>query len=454
MRVIIIGGGEVGFHIAEQLVEEEKKDVILIDNNQERVKQAMENFDIQVLQGSGSSPALLKEAGIASAEMVIAVTASDETNMIACLIAKADSPASVKIARVRNLEYYNLTSVLNRDILGIDLAINPERECAEYLHKLLLTPSAKGICDFADGKIRLVGFHVPGNCKLTGQELQHLTALQPSNGALVAAIERNERLIIPRGSTSLKPEDFIWISTTPDKVQEILGLFGKPTQPSKRIFISGGAQEGFLLAQLCEATNMEVKLLETDYDRCTELAQQLDKTVILHGDPLDQDLLYNENIEDVDAFIALSEDDDQNIVAGLLAKRMGVPKVITLLDKSIYANVVPVIGVDSVISKRMLAVNRILQFIRRGKVHSDTPLTENTEAIEFEALETSEIVGRPLSKLSMPEGSIVGGIVRRGQAIIPQGDTMIEPDDRVIIFAKKRVIPRIENLFTVKLNYF
>ena len=199
---------------------------------------------------------------------------------------------------------------------------------------------------------------------------------------------------------------------------------------------------------------MKVKLLERNYERCTWLAQQLNQSVILQGDVLDPDLLYDENIDDVDAFVALGEDDEENVIAGLLAKRIGVPKVIAMLERSAYINVVPVIGIDNVISKRLLAVNRILQFIRRGSVISDTPLTENTEVLEFKALETSDIVGRPLSKMNFPAGSIVGGLVRGNQAIIPQGGTVIEAGDRVVIFARKRMIPRIEKLFTVKLDYF
>ncbi|UCD84447.1 MAG: Trk system potassium transporter TrkA [Deltaproteobacteria bacterium] len=454
MKVIIIGAGEIGFNIARKL-SSENKDVILIDSSEEKIRRAQECLDVQCILGRGSRPGILKEAGIDTAEIVIAVTNSDEVNMIACLIAGSQSKVPVKIARIRDPDYTGNNTILGKEHLGIDLVINPEREAADKILRLLEVPGATEIVEFAEGKVKLVEFLVEPGSYVAGKRLKELDETHPNQRVLIASISRGNKLIIPKGEDAIQVGDLVSVVTVKNAVSEVQEVLGKKNGRTKTVMISGVGFVGLYLAQKLEERGLSVKVIENDAVKCSELAEKLNRTIVLQGDSSDQSLLLEENINEVDAFLAVSQDEEANILSSLLAKRLGAKRVYALVNKSSYMPVVTTIGVDVMVSPRLAAVGRILQFVRRGRVLSVAQLDgEEAEAIEFVALETSDIVNKPLKNLRFPKGAIVGAVVRGEEIIIPRGNDSILPDDRVIIFALGKAIPKVEKALTVKLEYF
>lgn len=454
MKAIILGAGEVGYHLARRL-SREGVEVVIVDRDAERVEIAKETLDVQAISGEGASPKLLKEAGIEEADLLIAVTTSDEINMVACLIASIQSKTVTKIARIRNLEYLELPEMLGKEHLGIDLHINPELEAAESIERLLEFPSTYQVIDIADGRVKLVGLQISKENPLTGVELQYLSALQPAHGVIIAAIQRKGELLIPHGNDKIELGDLVWFVCSSEETHRALQAFGVSAHPAKKVFIYGGSMVGYFLARNIENKVTSLKLIEPDLEKCKKLSDELPKTLVIRGEGTDQRLLDEEAVGDADAFIAATDDDEDNVLAVLLAKRLGVPNVITLIQKLGYVPIVRAIGIDNVISTRMEAVNKILRFIRKGAVLSATALGESdAEVIEFKALETSDVVGRSLAEIKFPKDSIVGAILRGDEIIIPGGSAKILKDDRVIILARKNALTRLQKMFSVKLDYF
>ncbi|MEK6535239.1 MAG: Trk system potassium transporter TrkA [Thermodesulfobacteriota bacterium] len=454
MKVIIIGAGEVGYHIANSL-SREGIDTVVIDRNEERLHEISEALDVQTVLGSGSSPEVLRRAGMAQADMVIAVTDSDETNMIACLLASTQSRIPIRIARIRNVELNGDCSLFGTDRLNIDLCINPEREAVSNVMDLLEFPGAAEVFSFAGGRIRLLGFQIDADAVVIGKRLSDLRAMEPGFKVLITAIVRDEKLIVPSGNSFIKGGDYIFAVTDATRVRELLRFFGKNTEPPRRIIIIGGGNTGLMLALAIEKRNIAVKLIEKKHVQCEFLASHLDKTVVLHGDGTSQELLREENIEGTDFFIAVTNDEEANILGALLAKQLGARKVISLINRIDYIPLVSRVGIDGVINPRHAAISRILHYIRKGKVISATPLRdEKAEAFEFIALETSEITDRPFKDIDFPSGTIVGAICRGEEIIIPDGNSVIRPGDHVVIFTPCSAIGELEKLLTVKLEYF
>lgn len=454
MKVIIIGGGEIGFYLAERLAKEHK-DVVLVDNDLDRVQTARQELDIQAIFGNGSSPRVLKKAGIDSAGMVVAVTSSDEVNMIACLIASTQSKIPVKVARIRNLEYIHDTEILGKNYLGIDCHINPEMEAAEQILKLCEIPAAGNVLDLADGQLRLISVRLAAGSPVTGYKLRDLPEFQPQNKALICAMQQNGKTIIPTGDTVINEGDLIWLVAPQEIIHNLLVNIGIKADPIRRVMLYGGSRTSRFVAEGLLKKKIAVKIIDTDRERCEELAARLDAALVLHVPNIGVEVLKQEGIQDYSLFIATSSDDEDNILASLLAKRLGVPKAITLLDRTTYNSIISVIGVDNVLNLRITAADKILQYIRKGKVQSTVSVGETgAEAIEFEALETSEAVGKPLYKISFPKGSLVVGIIRKGEAIIPRGHDVIQPGDRVVIISLYQAIPKVEKIFQVKVNFF
>jgi trk system potassium uptake protein TrkA len=453
LRIIIVGAGEVGFHIARKL-SLEKKDVVLVEINEERVRRVQQVLDVQVIHGKGSSPSVLRQAGLASAEIIIAVTDSDETNIVACLIAQTMSKNIIRVGRVRDPEYRGASGLIDKSSLHIDLVISPEEEVSKTLCLLADTPGTSDILEFADGRVKLIGIKVdPGN-PMSGKRLMEVS-FKEGEKILVAAVYRKESVIVPRGETRIKEGDTLFIVTLPGAVRHVMRLFGKQDEHTKRVLVSGGGRMGECVARRLAARGIGTKIIERDRQRCEQLAEALDKVVVLHGEGTDQRLLSEEGVRDVDMFISAAEDEEENVLTALLAKRLGAKRVVSLVDTTEYIPLASTIGVDVVLSPMLSAVSTILQFVRQGKVLSVSTLREElVEAIEFIAMETSEIVGKPLRKLSMPKGALVGSIVRDKEVIIPHGDTVIQAGDRVILFARPDVIPRMEKAVRVGLEYF
>ena len=455
MKIVIVGAGEVGFHIASHLAHE-NKEVVVIDKNADALRRVSDNLDVQVVQGSGSSPVVLAEAGILNAEIILAVTDSDEANLVACLVANIISPSTKKLARVRDSDFDTYHEHFREHSPNIDTIINPEIEVVKTITSMMSVPGAVDVGEFADGRIKFIGIYLDKNSRLAGVKLADLPSKIDNNARpLIAAVVREEELIIPGGNDRLMPGDLVYFISEEDKLFDTMAIFDKSDQPINRALIVGGGNIGYRLARSLEKQAVHCKIIEKNPDRCAMLAEGLNKAVVLCGDGSDQELLAEENIQDMDVVITLTNNEETNILASLLATRMGAKKSITRISKFSYFPLMKAIGIEQVVSPRLSAINTILQHIRRGKVLSAISIKgEQAEVMEALALETSGIVGKPLKKIAFPKGAILAGIIRQGDIIIPTGDSIVKPDDRIIIFAHRKAIPKIEKMLAVQLEYF
>ena len=454
MKVVIIGAGEVGFHIASRL-SHENKDVVVIDKDSDALRRISDNIDVQVILGSGSSPVSLEDAGIKEAEILLAVTNSDETNLVACLVANIISPYTKKLARIRNADFDKYHAIFRDHAPHIDTLINPEIEVVKTIDRLMSMPGAVDVGKFANGRVKFIGINLDKNARLAGSRLDEIVTRIGKPGPLIAAVIRDEELIIPRGDDRLLPGDLVYFISEEDKLLDTLAIFDKHAEPVNRVLIVGGGRIGSRLATLLDDKPIHTKIIEKNPAICARLAEKLNKVVVLHGDGSDQGLLSEENVQETDFVITLTNDEEINILASLLAKKMGARKTITKISKFSYFPLMSMIGIEQVVSPRLSAINTILQHIRRGKVLSSLSIKgEQAEFMEAVALETSEIVGKPLKNISFPKGILVTSIIRNDNIIIPSGDSVIEPNDKIIIFATRQSIPKIEKILTVKPEYF
>jgi trk system potassium uptake protein TrkA len=454
VKVVIIGAGEVGYHIASRLALE-KKDVLVVDKDPEAIRRVGESIDVQTIVGTGSSPEILLEAGIKEAEILLAVTDSDEANLVACLVVDILSPSTIKLARIRSAHFDAYYSSFRENSPHIETVINPEIEVVKTIERLMRVPGAVDMGEFADGRIKFVGVYLTEKDRLAGARLSELPGIIKEKRLLIAAVVRDEEVIIPKGNDQLLAGDLVYFISEEEHLLATLSIFDKHTQPIKRVLIVGGGRIGYRLATKLEPQSIYCKIIEKNAQRCAFLADKLNKAVVLHGDGSDQGLLSEENVADIDVVVTLTNDEETNILASLLATRLGAGKAITKISKFSYFPLVTAIGIEQVVSTRLSAINTILQHIRRGKVLSAISLKgEQAEALEVVALESSRIVSKPLAQVAFPKGAMVAGIIREEKIIIPTGESVIEPGDRVIIFAKRAAIDGIEKLLAVKLEYF
>jgi trk system potassium uptake protein TrkA len=450
VSILIVGGGDIGAILAERLAAE-RKDVVVVEASEARVRELRDALDVQVVHGSGAHPGVLREAGLDDAEMLIAVTDSDEVNLVCCLVASRQSVIPTKIARVRQPDLAEAVPELFDD--PIDLSINPEEEAAHWVMNLLRVPGAAGVLEFAGGKVRVVSFAVDRPCDAEGLALYELKPKLDVD-CNVVAISRGGRLLIPDGRTKLERGDLVYAAGQPEALGAFAELLGKQAGEARRVVISAGGNVTFYLARALEREDLAPKIIEPDAERCKFLVDRLQRSVVLQGKGTDQELLREENVGNADAFVALGRDEEDNILSALLAKRAGAQRVIALVNKLPYSSLVTQIGVDAVVSPNLAAVSAILHFIRRGKVVSVTTVGEEAaEALEIVALETSELVGKPLREAGL-QGAVVGAIVRGEDVIIPAGDDRIEVGDHVVVFALRSAIPKLETQMMVKLQYF
>ena len=452
MKIIIIGAGEVGFNIAQRL-SEENHDVVVIDKDQNKINHLQTIIDVQAVVGSGTSPSILHEAGIKESDIIVAATDSDEANLIACFYAQHLTDYITKIARVRNPDYIENGDMFKTDVLNIDLIINPQSEMVDSMLKLMEVPEASEVLDFVNGKVKLIGVTIKEDSPIVGRELSSFQDVEQV--LLVGVIIRGEEVIIPSGQDIIQPNDLLYCVTRKEEISTIFRLLNVREAGLGRVLIIGGGATGLALATSLDKTNINTKIIEKDSQRCLELAEKLEKVVVLNGDGTDRDFLLEENIADVDLMVVITGEEETNVLISLLGKALGAKKTVTRIGKLSYIPLVSAIGIDTVVSPRLSAIRAILQYIRKGKVICVAPLKgEAAEVIEFEALETSDIVNIPLSEVQFPKEAIVGAIVRDEEIIIPRGHNMIKPHDHLIIFALKGAIPKLEKLFTVKLEYF
>lgn len=453
MKIVIIGAGQVGYNIASRMAQE-SKNVTVIDQDPRATRRITEDLDVQVVTGSGSSPAALTEAGILDADLLLAVTDSDEINIVACLIANQISPLTRKLIRLRNEEFIPFHGKFKQDNPSIDTIINPEVEVVKTIQKLMEVPWAKDIGDFLDGKVKYVGIRLDRSSPIAGMELSKFYTAFGEDRPLIAAIIRGNEVIVPRGKDKTKVNDLIYFVTETRNLEKTLNLLGISLTPVKKVLIVGGGRIGVQLGKALEKEKIQVKIIESDLGRCHEISEQMNKAVVLHGDGSDQKLFMEENIGQMDAVVSVTNDDETNILVSLLAKNMGVTNTITRIGKSDYYPLLSTIGIEKIVSTRVSAVSSILQDIRQGNVISDISIFgERGEFIEAIALETSDITKAPLKKISFPKGALLVCIIREDNVVIPTGDSRVAPGDRIILFAVQQAVKKMEKLLTVKLGF-
>lgn len=458
MKVIVCGAGQVGSNIARYLASEDN-DVTVIDRSPELIRKISDTLDVQGLVGHASHPDVLEQAGASEADMIIAVTLADEVNMVACQVAHSLFEVPTKIARIRHQSYLEpiWADLFSRDHLPIDVIISPEIEVARAISRRLQVPGAFDMIPLADGKVRVVGVICDTSCPILHTPLRQLTGLFPDLNIEVVAIVRNDRPIIPSGDDQMLPGDEVYFVCDTSHLARAMAAFGHEESAARRIIILGGGNIGLCLAEEIEARHPHVsaRIIEMDRARAQHIAQRLTRTMVLHGDGLDPEILDEANVRATETVVAVTNDDEGNILASLLAKRYGCQRAITLINKTTYSPLVTTLGIDAVVSPRSITVSSILQHVRRGRIRSVHSLREGfAEIIEAEALETSSLVNTPLKEIKLPSGVIVGAIVRGEEVIIPRPSTVIKPHDRVIILAAVGQVKKVEKMFAVRLEFF
>ncbi len=453
MRILIAGGGQGAALIAGRLIREGNQ-VTIVEKDAERCQQLEEHLDAKVTRGNAGSVRTLMAAGLADAEMLIAYTNSDEINLLCCMIAQTDSKVKVKVARVRTHEFQQWHRICDKMGLRIDHIIHPETDIMERIHRVVKVPGVSDIIDFADGEVKLFGMNVELNSWFAGKTVVELDRANPPSDCLIAMIFRGQQVIIPHGAQRLEPGDHIYICTTRKNLDAVMAFMGIKQQKSiNRVFIFGGKQVSIWVAEKLEKQpGIKVKLIERDQGRCELISTILEKTIVVHGDGTDQGTLEEENIEGVDVFLALTSDDEDNIIASLLARRLGAQKVVALINRLNYLPMVQRLGINTSVSQRLTAVDLVLRHVRKGRVLSVTTFREEeAEAIELIASPGAKFVGKLLRDMRFPRGAIVGAIARPdGQVCVPRGDVSIEAGDRVIFFTLESIVPELESAFLVE----
>lgn len=445
MRIVIAGMGDVGYHLAKEL-SDESHDIIAIDNDQQRLSRIDSMADILTLSGSATSIEILKEAKIEKADLFVAVTSSEEANIAGAILAKKLG-AGKTIIRIANAEYISKESGVNFKELGIDFMIYPEELAAHETVNLIKRTAATDLLEFEGGKLSVMGIRLDKNAPVIRKTLTEVALEYPNVDFRIVAIYRNFRTIIPSGKDKFFPNDQVFVITKPDGIETILKLAGKEDIKFDNIMILGGSKIGRKVASMLQQ-DMKVKLIESDEDKTFSLADDLPGTLIIHGDGRDIDLLAQEGIIDVDAFIAVTEDAETNIISCLMAKHLGVTKAIALVDKADYVPLTQTIGLDSLINKKLIAATNILQFIRRGEILAQTTLEGiDAQLFEYVAQPDSLIVNKPIKDLGFPKEAIIGGVIRNDKSFIVIGDSEIKPDDKVVIFSLPGGVKKIEKFF-------
>jgi trk system potassium uptake protein TrkA len=446
MRVLVVGAGAVGFHVAKRLSEEEQ-DVVVIDSDPARSGYVGDQLDVLAITGNGASLPILEKAGVEETDLLLAVTSKDEVNLIACLAA-SQYGVGFRVARISNPEYYAPDSVLSRDKLGVDLMINPERECAWETFQLLRSEAATDLVRFAGGRLQLMGLRVQEGARVAGKTLIELDRELRGRRYVTVAIVRDGVTEIPSGYSRILAGDQIYVLTPSEEMADIPPLAGYDPHQLRRVMIAGGSREAVYLARHLEEHDVTCTLLDADRERCVELAEELPGVLVLHADATDLELLEMEGVEGVDGFVAFTGHDETNMLSSLLAKTSGARKVISLIEKVEYVPLVSKVGVDAAVSPRMSTVNAILRYVRRGNVTSVATLKGiEAEAMELVVDEESGAVGTPLRELDLPEHGLLGAILRDDEVISPRGDDAVRPGDRVVVFTFPDAVKTFEALF-------
>ena len=444
-KVIIVGAGEVGLHLAKRLSFEEKS-VVVLDLDQSRLDRVTQNVDVQTIVGSGSSPANLVAAGIEDATYFLAVTNNDEANLVACLFANHFAPNAIKLARINNHEYADYPDVLGSANLDIQLMVHPEYEVVKTIDRLLSLPGAQDYAEFAGGRLRMVAYSLENDI-LIGKKLTEFRTLAKNDDIMVAAIIRNKKLIIPNGQDIIEKDDLVYFAYKVDAQRALLRLLGRTRSFFSSVCIIGGGKVGTSLARLFEQKGLDIKLIEKDQARCEELAEILSDTLILHGDATEKSLLMEENVGKMDVVIAVTSDEESNILSCLLAKSIGTRDSVARINKSAYMPIIKHIGIDHGVSTRLAAVNGFLNYLRKGNVVATASVAGDTaEVLEARLPMTSPLLNIPLMEITLPEKVIIIAVMRDEKVFIPHGRTVLQAHDHVIFLGGQKEIRKIESL--------
>jgi trk system potassium uptake protein len=458
MKVVICGAGQVGTSIARHLAGE-NNDVTVVDQDPRLTQKISDTLDVRAITGFASHPGILEQAGVGDADMLIAVTYSDEVNMVACQVGHSLFDVPTKIARVRNQSYLQPIwgDLFSRDHMPIDVIISPEQEVAKAIGRRLQVPGALDVVPMADGRIRVVGVRCDDTTPILNTPLRQLTSLFHDLDIVIVGILRNERAIVPKPDDQMLPGDEVYFVCDSTHLGRAMAAFGHEEPEARSIIIAGGGNIGLTLAEEIKRDHPGVtaKIIEFSRERARHVAQTLGNVMVLNGDVLDPEILEEANISQTETFVAVSNDDEVNILSSLLAKRSGCDRTVALINASTYAPLITQLGIDAVVNPRAITVSSILQHVRRGRIRAVYSVREDFgEVIEAEALETSTLVGKPLKDARLPSGVIVGAILRRDTVIMPRGDTVIEAKDRVVVFATYEAVKKVERMFAVRLDFF
>jgi len=457
MKIIILGAGQVGGTLAEHLASE-ANDITVVDTDGDRLRDLGDRLDIRTVQGRGSLPTVLRQAGADDADMLVAVTNSDETNMVACQVAYSLFHTPTKIARVRESSYLTREELFDNDHIPVDVLISPEQVVTNYIKRLIEHPGSLQVIDFAEGKAQLVAVKAYYGGPLVGQQLRQIRAHMPNVDTRVAAIFRRDRPITPRGDTVIEADDEVFFIAAKKDIRAVMGELRRIDETNKRIVIAGGGQIGERLAEAIES-RYQVKIIEMSPARCRHLSDTLESAVVLQGSASDKDLMLEENIADADIFLALTNDDEANIMSSLLAKRLGAGKVMTIINNPAYVDLVQGGDIDIAISPQLATIGTLLAHVRRGDIVSVHSLrrgaAEAIEAVAHGDSKSSKVVGKAIEDIALPPGTTIGAIIRDEEVMIAHDDTMIESGDHVILFVvDKKHIRDVEKLFHVGLSFF
>ncbi|YCH21889.1 Trk system potassium transporter TrkA [Pseudomonas sp. D1-3] len=457
MKIIILGAGQVGGTLAEHLASE-ANDITVVDTDGDRLRALSDRLDIRTVQGKGSFPTVLRQAGADDADMLVAVTNSDEVNMIACQVAYTLYHTPTKIARVREPAYLTRTGLFDNEAIPIDVLISPEQVVTNYIKRLIEYPGALQVIDFAEGKAQLVAVRAYYGGPLVGQQLRQLREHMPKVDTRVAAIFRRDRAIMPQGDTVIEADDEVFFIAAKADIRAVMSEMRRLEEGYKRVVIAGGGNIGERLAEAIES-RYQVKIIEMNPARCRYLSENLQSAIVLHGSSSDRDLLVEENIKDADIFLALTNDDEANIMSSLLAKRLGARKVMTLINNPAYVDLIQGGEIDIAISPQLATIGSLLAHVRRGDIESVHSLrrgvAEALEVIAHGDARSSKVVGKAIKDISLPSGTTIGAIIRDEQVLIAHDITVIESGDHVILFLMdKKHIRDVERLFQVGLTFF
>ena len=457
MNIVILGAGQVGGSLAKNLANEDN-DITIIDSDKLALRELREKLDVHTKQGQASHPDVLEQANVNDADMLIAVTNSDEVNMMACQIASSLFRTPTKIARVRAAGYLEHQELFTPELIPVDVLISPEQLITDHIHRLILNPGTLQVIDFANGKVQLVSVKAFHEGPLVGNAIEDLSEHLPEVKVRVVAIFRNGQAILPRGNTIIEANDEIFVVASRQHIRAVVSELRSVDKPHRRIIIAGGGNVGRRLANALEEGRYQVKIIEKSPEIANQLAESLNKAIVLEGDAADEALLLEENIGDTDIFCALTNDDEANILSAMLAKKLGARKVMSLVNRTGYIDLFESANIDHAVSPQQITIGALLTHIRSGDIISVHSLRKGSaEVIEVVAHgdeQNSRIVGRKRENLKLPPGATICAIVREEEVIMPHHDTVIEENDHVILFlADKRYISAVEKLFQVGVGY-